>query len=941
MTSRSRHLSFPIPNPLAIDFPNMQPEHAHPGKQPPGPPSPSAAALFQQAMEASSQGRPEIALARLDQAVERAPSALAIRLQGVLMLEMLDRRHEAQKRIGKIISLAPGSAAAWFVAGRILLSLEDNDQAAALLEHCRRLAPKNADLWRLLAAVYRRRDQPARELFCLRRATEATPDSSDSWFQLGIAQHGRRDLHAAARSFRQVAEIKPRHQGAHFNLGAVLRFVGDEAGAARHIRLLLSIQPDNSSALMRLGRLLNADRRTGAAQRLFERALVLEPFGVEPRSLLGSALWKTDRKRAGRLFVEAIALSPADDGAYYEFGSLLAGAEPVPAAHCFGRCLAANPKRHDALLALSALTSRVPVHLLKPVEQLGEGYRNWTRDFDTIDPVRAETIKARLKELRLQPSISIILPVHDPEPAYLKEAIQSVEEQLYDRWQLCIADDGSRDPEVRRLIAEADRRDSRIRTVRLDRSRHISEASNAALDLATGDLVTFLDHDDVLRPHALYMVAAALADDPELGLIYSDEDKIDAAGRRYMPHFKPDWNPEMILRANYVCHLAAYRRDLVEKVGRLRIGLEGSQDHDLVLRVSALLTPDRIHHIPHILYHWRAVPGSTAHNVGAKPYVREATARAVGDFLRAAGDDPILLRGKFGVEVRHKPPDPLPAVTVIVPTKDRERLLRRCVESLEEGTQYPDLHLVLVDNGTTESAATQYLRELEQGDRATVLRRPGPFNFSTLCNDAASLAKTPLLLFLNNDIEALEGTWLREMVAELMRPGIGVVGARLLYPDRKVQHAGVHLAGDEGAVHVHRLLEDDDVGYMGRAGVTQRLSAVTGACMLVRRDAFQAIGGFDTGFAVNYNDIDFCLRATDAGWATVWTPAATLLHRESASRGTFLTPKARQTLEVELTRFTQRWGERLYRDPAGNPNLALGPDFHRLARPPRVPRPWE
>jgi GT2 family glycosyltransferase len=490
---------------------------------------------------------------------------------------------------------------------------------------------------------------------------------------------------------------------------------------------------------------------------------------------------------------------------------------------------------------------------------------------------------------------------------------------------------------VRRVLDEYARRDPRIRFVVRDANGHISEASNSALALATGEFVGLLDHDDELRPHALLEMAEAIAAQPDVALLYSDEDKIDADGRRFNPYFKPDWNPDLLLSQNYVCHFAVLRTALVRAVGGFRAGFEGSQDHDLFLRCTERLSDTQIRHVPKVLYHWRAIEGSTALVREAKDYASAAGLRAVAEHLQRCGQDAVadeLPHGHF--RVRWRLPAEAPRVSIVVPTRDRVQLLRTCIDSLRARTTYPDYELVVVDNQSTDPETLEYLDALRQQEWSRVLRYDAPFNYSAINNWAAAQSSSPLLCLLNNDIEVIEPGWLEEMAGHAIRPDVGAVGAMLVYPDRTIQHAGVILGIGGVANHAYVGLPLGYPGHGGRALVAQNLSAVTGACLMVRRALYETVGGLDENLQVAFNDIDFCLRLREAGYRNVWTPFATLCHHESASRGRDDTDEKRERFVSEVTRMQERWGDLLRHDPAYNPNLTLDDTGFQLAFPPRA-----
>ena len=567
-------------------------------------------------------------------------------------------------------------------------------------------------------------------------------------------------------------------------------------------------------------------------------------------------------------------------------------------------------------------------------------YEAWVRRYDSVTPAMRTMFARRASRLLdrpvASPVFSILLPVFQTPERWLRRCLDSVLQQAYGNWELCVADDASTAPHVRRVLQEYASRDPRIRiTFRTDNG-HIVAASNTALSMARGDYVALLDHDDELRPHALLEMAEALAEDPGLALLYSDEDKIDEHGRRFEPYFKPDWNPDLLLGQNYVCHFTVIRMDLVRGAGGFRAGFEGSQDHDLILRCTRMLVPQQIRHIPKVLYHWRAIPGSTALHRDAKDYAADAGGRAVAEHLRDAGTGAqveLLDQGHY--RVRWPLPQTPPLVSLIVPTRDRPDLLRTCIESLLSRTRYPAFEILVVDNQTTDPEALAYLDGLRRRERVVVLDYDAPFNYSAINNWAAARARGSVLGLINNDIEVISPGWLDEMVGQAMRPDVGAVGAMLYYPDDRIQHAGVILGLGGIANHAYVGEPAGFAGHGGRARVAQAMSAVTGACLIVRKALYEQVGGLDERLQVAFNDIDFCLRLREAGYRNLWTPFAELYHHESASRGSDEMGEKRERFLGEIALMQQRWGRLLERDPAYNPNLTLTGKGFDLADPPR------
>ncbi len=568
-------------------------------------------------------------------------------------------------------------------------------------------------------------------------------------------------------------------------------------------------------------------------------------------------------------------------------------------------------------------------------------YRDWIEQYDTVTDADRTVIDAAIAQFRRRPRISVLVPTFNSDERLLREMIGSMRAQFYANWELCIADDASTDESVRRVLREEAARDDRIKLALRDINGHISEASNSALALASGEYVALLDHDDLLPPHALYMVARYLDLHPDARMLYSDEDKLTPEGERSAPFFKPDWNPLLFLTRNIFSHLGVFETALVREVGGFRKGFEGSQDYDLALRCLERCGNDRVVHIPHVLYHWRIVPGSTAGSADEKPYALMAAQRAVQEHLQRLGinatvdiqpDGPRLLRVRYAV------PQPQPLVSIVIPTRDGLQLTRQCIESIFNKTLYRNYEIILVDNGSVEAQTLAYFNELAQRPNVTVIRDDSPFNFSALNNRAASIAKGTYLCLLNNDIEVISPDWLNEMVGLAAQPGAGAIGARLWYPNDTVQHAGVLLGLGGIAGHLHLGARRGYAGYFGRAVAAQNLSVVTAACLVVRKSTYDLVGGLAEELAVAFNDVDFCLRLIEAGYRNAWTPHADLYHYESASRGSDMDPRKYQRFVSEVRWMEERWGALLAHDPAYNPNLSLSldqPQFS-LASPPRV-----
>lgn len=583
-------------------------------------------------------------------------------------------------------------------------------------------------------------------------------------------------------------------------------------------------------------------------------------------------------------------------------------------------------------------------YLIKKLPTPIETYDDWRDMFYALTDADRAAIRAHVTRMDTKPVFSVVMPTYETPPALLEKAVDSVKAQLYGAWELCIADDGSKNPETRAMLERYAAEDPRIKVVFRETNGHISAASNSALDLATGDFVALLDHDDELTEDALYWMAASLEADPEADILYSDEDKIDEEGRVSDPYFKPDWSPELFLSQNMLNHLGVYRRSLVEAAGRFREGFEGSQDYDMALRVLEQTSPERVRHIPAVLYHWRMVAGSVALATGEKTYPYERARSAIAEHLERSGVKAEVIAGRDGLSHRVVPalPSRKPHVTVIVPTRDRVDMMRMVVTGLLDSTRYPNWDLIVVDNGSEKAETLEYFAEIQKDERIAVLRDDGPFNFSRLNNLAVAEAKGPLVLLLNNDIEPIDDGWLEEMVRQIQRPGIGAVGAKLYYPNDTVQHMGVTTGIGGVAGHFDKHLPREAGGYFSRAQLIHNVTAATAACLLTTKKIYKQIGGMNENeLKVAFNDVDFCLKIRAAGHRIVLTPYAELYHHESVSRGLEDTAEKRDRFRGEMMWMRNKWGDALDADPYFNPNLSLDQETPTYAIPPRVPKPWE
>jgi O-antigen biosynthesis protein len=581
---------------------------------------------------------------------------------------------------------------------------------------------------------------------------------------------------------------------------------------------------------------------------------------------------------------------------------------------------AAQARAHGASGAL-AMLRRAPT-----ADEEAERYARWLAA-NTPSDAQLKALAVDVAALPSQPLVSIITPVYNTDPRWLRACVESVRRQVYPHWELCLCDDASSNPATAETLREFDA-DPRIHIVRLQANEGISGASNAALAVARGEFVALLDHDDQLTPDALAQMVIALNANPDADVLYSDEDKLDEAGRRCDACFKPDWSPELFTHRMYTCHLTMARRSLVESIGRFRKGYEGAQDYDLWLRMVERTS--RIVHVPRILYHWRKSPQSTASAGAAKPWAQDAGRLALQDHLARTGIDadvvPGAAPGLFRIRRRIKG---RPLVSVIIPTAGKARdvrgqprdLLAQAIRSIAERTAWPEWELVIVADSAglldTSIAALRGLRH-----RVLALPPDGPFNFSRKINAGVAASTGTQVLLVNDDLEAIERDWMTAMLEYSQEPAIGAVGAQLLYPDGRLQHVGMLMGVAGIAAHAYHQHPGTTQGYYGAVIGPRNYSAVTAACLMTRREVFDAAGGFDETFPIDFNDVDYCLRVRRAGYRIVYTPYARLYHHESASFG------ARQQDPAAAAEMRRRWADVIARDPYYNPNLTRDfPDF--------------
>ena len=535
--------------------------------------------------------------------------------------------------------------------------------------------------------------------------------------------------------------------------------------------------------------------------------------------------------------------------------------------------------------------------------------------------------KQKEHRFRENPRISVVVPLYRTKPEHLKEMIASVRSQTYRNWELCLADasaDGDAGKERRAFLAQCIQKDPRIKVQTLAENAGIAQNTNAAIQMAEGDWIGLLDHDDLLAPDALYEIVSRLQDKEKPEFLYTDEDKIVSdTGEHIQPALKPDFNPDLLRSNNYICHFSVFSAGLLKRIGLLDPEYDGAQDYDLILR--AVEQAEGIVHIPRILYHWRTHPASTADNPLSKQYAYEAGKRAIEAHLKRCGlSGEVSLKKDFGFYRVRYPVQEEALVSIIIPNKDQKETLQKCLDSIREKTDYPNYEIIVVENNSQTSEIFDYYKEINGRNRVHVVYWDREFNYSAINNHAAALAQGSFLLFLNNDMEVISRDWIRELLGHCQRPGTGVVGARLYYPDDTIQHAGIIIGIGGVACSMFVGMKRGHTGYFHKESLQQDLSAVTAACMMVKRAVFEAVGGFDENLSVAFNDVDFCLRVRTLGQLVVYDPYVELYHDESKTRGQEDTPEKARRFQSEIEQMRTRWEDLLKKgDPYYNPNLSV------------------
>lgn len=551
-------------------------------------------------------------------------------------------------------------------------------------------------------------------------------------------------------------------------------------------------------------------------------------------------------------------------------------------------------------------------------------------------PGNKELEKQRKTVFDYQPKISIVIPLYKTPEKYLRQLVDTVKAQTYTNWELCLSDGSGENSPIRKLLESLEASDKRIRVIHNEKQLQISENTNVAIQAATGEYIAFADHDDELTPNALFECVKALNEKKQTRILYSDEDKMSMDGHKFFqPHFKPDYNPDLLCTVNYICHLFVVDKNVIQEVGMLRSEFDGAQDYDFIFRCIEAVKPEEICHIPKILYHWRCHEDSTAENPESKTYAFEAGKRAIEEHYKRTGIQAEVLQGEFlGLYRTRFIRNHDPLISIIIPNKDHTEDLKRCMDSIDQKSTYRNYEYIIVENNSTEEETFQFYKKLEaENPKAHVVYWDREFNYSAINNYGASFAKGEYLLLLNNDTEIINEDCLEQLLGYCMRSDVGAVGARMYYEDDTIQHAGVVIGFGGIAGHCFVLQPRGTTGYCHRIICAQNYSAVTAACMMVKRSAFDEVGGLTEELAVAFNDIDFCMKLRSAGYLIVYNPYAELYHYESKSRGLEDTPEKVARFNKEIQIFERRWPDIMRDgDPYYNPNLTLKSQDFSLKR---------
>jgi O-antigen biosynthesis protein len=921
----------------------------------------------------SAQGQWEEAIASYSKAAELEPSSAIVHHYLGHTLSIVQRWDEAIKSYRKTLKLNRNAAAVYYHLGDALATLQRWNEAVIEYGNAVAIEPNSLEFQDHLGFAFAQLQEWDEAITAYRKALEIDPNSEVVYHHLADALVGRTrvevlqkevesDLEEAVTFYRKAFKINPNNlevckklleikvddQTLYLQLGEVFTRQNAWEEATASYRYAVELNPEDADACHKLGENLQIQGQLDEAVVAYRKAIELNPnyFGtyhnladiLQPQGLF---------KEAVASYQKAIELNPSFVWSYHNLAELFEKQGKLDQAvdwyrqaieinpnftwshYNLGRTLAKQNKISESLESYQRAIELEPKLFSQDYQNLRDilpdnqdAYSKW-RANNCPREADLQKMAEMIEIFSYKPLISVILPVFNTPENFLREAIESVLNQIYPYWELCIADDASRETHVKQILSEYAAKDHRIKVVFRKENGHISHCSNSALELAEGEFVSLLDHDDTLAPDALYEVALLLNRHRDADLIYSDEDKLAPNNQLIDPYFKPEWCPESFLSRMYTCHLGTYRRSLVNEIGGFRAGYEGSQDYDLVLRLTE--KTDQIFHIPKILYHWRVHSNSVTSGGEAKPYAYESAKKAIADAISRRGEEakvidvPELL-GHY--MVRYKITD-YKLVSIIIPTRDLGEILDNCLESIFTKSAYPNYEVVVIDNGSTEKNTEQAIAKwtAKEPNRFRCYRLDIPFNFSKINNYAVKQAQGDYLLFLNNDTEVITPDWIEGMVEQAQRSAIGAVGSLLLYPDNTIQHAGIVMGLGGLAAHSHYGFPVTTPGYLGQVKCISNVLAVTGACLMCRREVLEAIGGFDEELVVAYNDVDLCLKMVAKGYRNVYLPHVVLYHHESKSRGYEDTPQKQERLRREANIIKSRWQKFIDNDHCYSPNL--------------------
>ncbi len=866
------------------------------------------------------------AIAAYRKAVAIEPSDCWAQINLGRLLLQTGQIDSAKTILRRSISLDSSNSVAYYHLAQLLLDEREYSQAQRLCQKALVLHPDNSLIHSLLAqvtaALAQQKTAASMTVDRLEKPTkrEWVSPVSDCEGTLVVDAPLPTDAAASTNPFEEGSFQYYDH------IGKTQLTAGRTREAIAAYERAIALNPDFLLSQYGLAQALARIERYAEACQAYQKALTLQhlPTVVDQ---FNQARWQQQQQQptAVQKALQAVSKNPYDPArhvaladAYYRYSYVEDAISYYQIAQdlCLDNCLEIAQK----LTLAGDRKNRLEAAFHHPVV-ISADYAAWVIE-NAPSPEQLIIMPARVDSFKLKPVISIVVPVYNPPEDVLREMIQSVVDQTYPYWELCLADDCSTAPYVKSVLKEFAQLDSRIKPIFRAENGHISAASNSALAIATGEYIGLLDHDDKLTPDALFETVLLINQHPEADMIYSDEDKLTAAGERIDPAFKPDWAPDSFLSRMYVCHFGVYRKAIVDKIGGFRLGFEGSQDYDLVLRFVE--HTDHIFHIPKILYHWRMLATSTASRTDVKSYARDAACIAIEEAMARRGEPgKVQLSELPGVYIPRYDLKAESLISIIIPTRNYGSVLDVCLASVFEKSTYQNFEVILIDNGSDEPETIEIIESWKKKEPNRLLSYVYdiPFNFSNINNYAVTKARGDYLLFLNNDVELITPDWLEAMLEQAQRSSVGAVGAKLFYPDNTLQHGGVIVGLGGVAGHSHKHLPRDHHGYCRQAIAVNNYSAVTAACLMCQRKVFEAVGGFEDHLQVAFNDIDLCLKIQAAGYRNVWLPHVHLYHFESKSRGYEDNPEKIKRFQTEIEYMRSRWAETIERDPYYSPNL--------------------